>query len=180
MGTPPEGHFEIDEPPRLWVEHSLAARIGDFSNSDETMRQFLAVYDWMPTLAALAAGSPRDRDCFVLAVAVLVDELLDASRLRLERSLQRCGFLELTPDRARSLARLRQEVAAEASTLGPALSGTMRNREWSRGESNPRPLECDSIPTPRHPATHAQKRRESQGFTVGRAPRRRRAWARVR
>jgi len=34
------------------------------------------------------------------------------------------------------------------------------NRKWSRGESNPRPLECDPSAVLRQPATHAYKRPE--------------------
>ena len=120
-------HFTFDEPPRKWVEHYLAARVGDFRLSAEAIRRFLGCYDRTPTLAKLGAGSSRDRHLFVLAVAVLADELLDASLARIEQTLKRLDAEErrTLAIRSRAVARLRAVVEDEAAALGPVATGAL-------------------------------------------------------
>lgn len=118
---PPAGRVDFDEPPRTWLQTYIRARFDGLPNTPplkQAIKQFLARYDRTPTLTRLGATPGTDRDCFALAVAVLVDELLDASVLSVERGLRRLGGQEVTKELARALARLQQVAAEEATALG--------------------------------------------------------------
>lgn len=92
--TPPElldvaGFGPTD--PRTWVEGFLRDTMGDVPNAAHATAQFLGVYDRRPRLAALARGSRRDQEAFVLVVATLVEELGHVTRTRFEHVTRDAG-----------------------------------------------------------------------------------------
>jgi hypothetical protein len=109
--------------PRAHVQRYLRARVGSFKDSEHAIRQFLGHYDRTSTLAQLGAGSSRERHCFVLATAVLVDELLGPAVLRTQLASKALDGIERAEAKARAgaLARLRAVADGEAAALGAPL-----------------------------------------------------------
>jgi hypothetical protein len=124
MAEPPPGavagRFDFAEPPREYAEQHLHALVGHFPGAATAIADFLRVFDRRPGLRHLAEGTPVERDAFVLAVATLADELLDASIKRVELGLARYGAQDATGIAGRNAAldRLRAALDTERGALG--------------------------------------------------------------
>jgi hypothetical protein len=130
--------FDLDKPPRPWFERTLASRLGGFGGGEQAIARALACYDRGPTLARLGAGSPVERHLFVLAVAVLIDELADVSALRVELALKSIGGEEELDLAEREGALERIRAVVDSGTA--AKTDTRRSRRGVSTSSQRRDL----------------------------------------